>query len=326
MEDPELKGSIADVEGIRVGHAQDPEAKTGLTVILCDRGTQGAVDLRGSASATRGLDPFRSEHLVGEVNALLFAGGSAFGLDAAAGAMAYLEERWEGFPVGKTVVPTVGAAIVFDLNFGEWRVRPDPAMARRACEAASGEEGPQGSVGAGTGATVGKLLGIEQAMKGGLGTASLRSPSGTVVGALAVVNALGDILDRRSGEILAGCRKGRESRELADSTSLLRAGVSRARFGQNTTLVAVATDARLPRSQLHGLAQMAASGVVRAIRPAFTTFDGDAIFSLCRGERKEDLNVLGALAEEAVARAINRAVREADGFGLLPAWRDLARP
>ncbi len=319
-----MKNAITDVAGLRVGHAGDARAMTGLTVIICPPGTAGGVDVRGSATATRGLDALNPHHLVGEINAILLTGGSAFGLDAAAGVMSYLEERGMGFRAGTSVVPTVAAAVIFDLSSGDPRVRPTPAMAYQACEAAG--EGPpaEGSVGAGTGASVGKLFGRERAMKGGVGTASLAVPGGARVGALAVVNAFGDVLDWRSGELLAGLRDSPDGRELISTATQLRAGRGRARFAERaTTLGVVATDVDLGKGELHKLAQMATNGLVRGLSPAFSTFDGDVVFSLCCGERKADLNILGLLAEEVLAEAIRRAVTEAESLGGLPAWRDL---
>ncbi len=319
-----MKDAITDVPGFRVGHAGDERAMTGLTVILCPPGTAGGADVRGSATATRGFDALSPRHLVGEVDAVLLTGGSAFGLDAAAGVMSYLEERGVGFRAGPFVVPTVPAAVIFDLLSGDPGVRPTPAMAYRACEAASEEPPAQGSVGAGTGASVGKLFGRERAMKGGVGTASLALPGGGAVGALAVVNNFGDVLDWRTGELLAGLRDSPRGRELVSTAAQLRAGRGRAGFGgPATTLGLVATDVRLSKGELHKLAQMAANGLTRSLSPAFSTFDGDVVFSLSGGDKKADLNILGLLAEEALAEAIKRAVTETKSLGGLPARQDL---
>lgn len=319
-----MKNAITDVAGIRVGHAGDARAMTGLTVILCPPGTAGGVDVRGSATATRGLDALSPHHLVGEVNAILLTGGSAFGLDATAGVMRYLEERGVGFRAGPAVVPTVPACVIFDLSGPDPRARPTPTMAYQACEAAS--EGPpaEGSAGAGMGATVGKLFGRERGMKGGVGTAGLAVPGGGTVGALAVVNTFGDVLDWRTGQLLAGLRDSPDGRELISTAAQLRAGRGRARFGEPaTTLGVVATDVRLGKGELHKLAQMATNGLTRSLSPAFSTFDGDVVFSLSCGEKKADLNILGLLAEEALAEAIKRAITQAKSLGGVPAWRDL---
>ncbi len=313
--------------GFLLGHSQNLEARTGVTVVLCPPGTVGACDLRGTATATRGLDALRPEHLVGQVDAVLLTGGSAYGLAAADGAMRHLEEQGRGFPVGRFTVPTVAAAVLFDLHEGNGEIRPDAAMGREACEAARVGEGPQGSVGAGLGATVGKALGMERAMKGGLGTASLPLPGGGTVGALAAVNAFGGVCDPDTGEILAGPRAEGEGGGLIDTLALLREkgrpyeGFSTP--GENTTLAVVATDASLTKSQTHKLAQMAANGLIRTVRPSYTTVDGDAVFALSCGDKEVPLDVVGAACEAALGRAICRAVMEAEGFGETPAWRDL---
>lgn len=313
--------------GFLLGHAQDPGALTGVSVVLCPPGTVGACELRGTATATRHMDALRAEHLVGNVDAVVLTGGSAFGLASAEGVMEFLEGQGRGFPAAGYTVPTVAAGVLFDLRLGDGRVRPGPSMGRAACEAARAGEGPQGSVGAGTGATVGKLLGPGQAMKGGLGTASLALPGGGRVGAVAVVNAYGGVHDPDTGEILAGPRALPPGRGLVDTEGYLR---ERGRPAQgfaspqeHTTLAVVATDVRLAKPEAHKLAQMAANGLIRAVRPSYTTVDGDMVFALSRGEREADLDGLGAAAAAAVSRAICRAVVEADGFGKIPAWRDL---
>jgi len=315
------------VPGFRLGHAQDIRALTGVSVVLCPPGTVGACDLRGTATATRHVDALRAEHLVGNVDAVLLTGGSAFGLASADGVAEFLEARGRGFPAAGYTVPTVAAGVLFDLRLGDGRVRPGPRMGREACEAAREGEGLQGSVGAGTGATVGKLLGFGQAMKGGLGTASLPLPGGGRVGALAVVNAFGGVHDPDTGEILAGPRALPPAEGLIDTEAYLRERGRPARGfaspGENTTLAVVATDVRLTKPEAHKLAQMAANGLIRAVRPSYTTVDGDMVFALSQGDRSANLDDVGAAAAAAVSRAICRAVREADGFGQVPAWRDL---
>jgi L-aminopeptidase/D-esterase-like protein len=275
------------------------------------------------------MDALRPLHLVGRIDAVFFSGGSAFGLDAAAGVMSYLEERGIGFPTRETRVPIVPAAIIYDLAIGSGKVRPTPEMARRACEAAEGgqEISPsEGSVGAGTGASVGKLFGPKRAMKGGIGTWSVRTPGGVTVGALAVVNPFGDVISVETGKILAGARTAEDALEVADTVEMMRRGVSRSRFdAENTTLCCVATDAELDRAGAEKLAQMAAGGLVRTIRPAFSTLDGDLVIAASTGELEEDLNVLGIFAEEALAVAINRAVTGTSAMGGLPATEDLQR-
>jgi L-aminopeptidase/D-esterase-like protein len=272
------------------------------------------------------MDALSPLHLAERIHAVFFSGGSAFGLDAAAGVMRYLEDRGVGFPTRETVVPIVPAAILYDLSVGDSRSRPTPEMALRACEGASAGPPDEGSQGAGMGATVGKLFGPTRAMKGGVGTWSFTSPGGTTVGALAVVNAFGDIVEYGSGRLLAGARKGEESLELADTWEMMRRGVRRPPFGApSTTLCCVATDARLTKAKAEKLARMASAALVKTVRPASTTVDGDVIFALSTGTLEEDLNLLGLLAEEALAVAINRAVTQAESLPGLPAHRDLAK-
>ena len=296
-------------------------------MVLCPPGTVGACELRGTATATRGMDALRAEHLVGGVDAIVLTGGSAFGLASADGVMAFLEEQGRGFPTGRFNVPTVAAGVLFDLHIGDGRIRPDAAMGRAACDAASNAEGPQGSVGAGAGATIGKLFGQERAMKGGLGTASVKLPGGGVVGAVAAVNAFGGVYETGTGKPIAGPRAMPPEQGIVDTEEHLRThgrpfeGFSNA--SENTTLVVVATNARLTKTETHKLAQMAANGLIRTVRPSYSTVDGDMVFSLACGEREVAIDVVGAAAIEAVGHAICRAVMEADGGGIIPAWRDL---
>lgn len=324
-----LTGCITDVPGFLLGHSQDSSAFTGVSVILCPPGAVGACELRGTATATRGIDSLRSEHIVGNVDAIVLTGGSSFGLASADGVMEYLEEKGRGFPAGGFIVPTVAAAVIFDLGFVQGEIRPDKNMGRAACEAASGEEGPQGSVGAGTGATVGKLFGHERAMKGGFGTASVSLPGGGIVGAAAAVNAFGGIYDPDSGQPLAGPRDEPPGKGFIDTVEHLRTkgrpfeGFSGRGENTNTTLAVVATDVRLTKPEAQKLSQMAANGLISTVRPSYSTVDGDIVFALSCGDREENLDALGAAAQVAVSRAIRRAVIEADGFGHIPAWRDL---
>lgn len=316
---------ITRVPGFSVGHASDFKNVTGCTVVLCPPGTVGSVDIRGSAAGTRQLDALVSYHIVNEIHAVFISGGSAFGLDAAGGVMEFLEERGRGFDVTITRVPIVPTAVIYDLSVGNCRVRPDKAMGFAACQAARPEAQGDGSLGAGTGATVGKLLGIGHATKGGLGTAFLSGPGGLQVGALAVVNALGDVMDPQTGEILAGARTAPDSREFADAARLLRNGVVRRRFGEpsNTTIGVVASNARLTREEAQKIAQMGQNALARCIRPVHTLFDGDAVFVLAHPEVATDLHILGLLAQEALEQAIISAVKSAQGLGVLPSYQDL---
>ncbi|MDW8366114.1 MAG: P1 family peptidase [Abditibacteriales bacterium] len=322
-------GSITDVDGIWVGHDTNQEAATGCTVIIAEGGAVGGVDVRGGAASTRGTDMLNPLNLVERVNAIVLTGGSAFGLDAACGVMEWLEARGVGFDVGVTKVPIVSAAVIFDLSIGSASVRPDRASGRRACEAATPRATAQGNVGVGTGATVGKLWGMPSAMKGGLGVASLTLPDGVVVGALVVVNAFGDVRDWRTGELLAGARDPQTGR-LANTVEQMKQGVLRRSFappvnvwGMNTTLGVVATNAALTKTQATKIAQMAHDGLARSIAPVHTMFDGDAIFALSCGDQSCDLNLIGVVAAEVVAEAINNAVRHAETLHGVPAWREV---
>jgi L-aminopeptidase/D-esterase-like protein len=328
--------SITDVPGIRVGQADDYEALTGCTVVLCEGGAVGGVDVRGGAPGTRETDLLRPMHLVQRVHAVLLAGGSAFGLDAASGVVRYLEERRIGFDTRIARVPIVPAAILFDLGIGRKDVRPDAAMGYEACRRASNRRPAEGNAGAGMGATVGKIFGMAGAMKSGIGTAGVDLGGGAVVGALVAVNCLGDVVDAE-GRILAGARPVRlgplrlGGRGLfADTMRILRTApgrtILRLAGRANTLLGVVATNARLTKEQANLVAQMAHDGVARAIRPAHTLLDGDTVFCLSTGSRRLDVNLVGAFAAEAVARAIERAVTAAHGAGGLPAHGDLPSP
>lgn len=319
-------GAITAVPGIRVGHATDPVGLTGCTVVLCEKGAVGGVDQRGGAPGTRETDLLRPLHLVQKVHAVLLAGGSAFGLAAAEGVMRYLEERRVGFDARVAKVPIVPAAILFDLDLGDPKARPNAEMGYAACQTASDGPVAEGSVGAGTGATVGKILGPKRAMKSGLGTAVASLGGGLVVGALVAVNAFGDVVDPATGGILAGARKLR-SDELADTLATMRtfAGKAILRFASSTVIGVVATNARLTKEEANKVAQMAQDGIARAVRPAHTMFDGDTLFALATSDKRADVNLVGAYGAEVVAQAIVRAVRAAESAGGLPAYRDLRR-
>jgi L-aminopeptidase/D-esterase-like protein len=315
---------LTAVPGVRVGHWSDPVGCTGCTVVLVEAGAVGGVDIRGSAAGTREMDALSPLHLVPQIHAVVLAGGSAFGLDAAGGAMRYLEERGVGFDVQVTRVPIVPAAILFDLRLGDHRARPDGAAAYAACERATDGPVAEGSVGAGTGATVGKLFGIARATKSGLGTASTRRDNGLVVGALAVVNAFGDVRDPVGGRILAGAREAPDSPRFADTLAAMRRGQGPRGFrGENTTLAIVATNARLGKAQAAKVAQAAQHGLVRAITPVHTTVDGDLVICLSIGSLEADLDVVGVAAADAVAESVVRAVTSATALGGLPAAREL---
>ncbi len=326
--------AITDVPGIEVGHTQDDEALTGVTVVLCRRGAVGGVDVRGSAPGTRETDLLDPVNLVEKVHAITLAGGSAFGLEAASGVARWLEERGIGFETGAARVPIVPAAILYDLNVGRPDVRPDAAMGYRAASAAGDGPVAEGNVGAGSGASVGKIFGAAGAMKAGLGTASIEVGGGVVVGALVAVNAFGDVVDPESGEILAGARPakigalnlGGEGR-FADTMKVMKsfAGRQILRFamGKNTVIGVVAANVKFTKPEATKMAQMAQDGMARTIRPAHTMLDGDAVFALATGGKRADVSTVGAYAAEALAQAIIRAVKMARPAGGLPAATEI---
>ena len=315
---------ITRVEGFLVGHANDFKNVTGCTVVLCPPRTVGSADIRGSAAGTRQMDALVGLHVVDEVHGVCIAGGSAFGLDAAGGALEFLEEQGRGFDVAITRVPIVPTAVIYDLSVGNCRRRPDKAMGYAACQAATDQPQGDGSIGAGVGATVGKLLGVPQATKGGLGTSFLEGPQGLHVGVLAVVNAFGDVVDPATGTILAGARRDRDSHEFVNTAQMIRQGLVRRRFGEfNTTIGVVATNAILTREQAQKVAQMGHNALARCIRPVHTLFDGDVVFVLAHPQVNADLHVVGALVEAALEQAIMVAVKSAQGLGVLPAYQDM---
>jgi L-aminopeptidase/D-esterase-like protein len=317
-------GGITDVPGIRVGHATDEQGITGCTVVLCETGAVVGVDQRGGAPGTRETDLARPMHLVREAHAIVLAGGSAFGLAAADGVMHWLAARGIGYDARGIRVPIVPAAVLFDLAIGNPHAFPDATMGRQACETA--HEGPveEGSVGVGTGATVGKIVGMASAMKAGVGTAAEDLGNGLVVAALVAVNALGDVIDPATGRILAGARL--PNGHFADTLTLMRRLSVNAAPGEATVIGIVATNARLDKEGACKVAQMAQDGLARTIRPAHTMYDGDTIFTLATGTVAADINLVGAYAAEVVANAIIRAVRSAKGRGGIPSLADLSLP
>jgi L-aminopeptidase/D-esterase-like protein len=302
--------AITDVPSIRLGHATDPEALTGCTVVLCPpEGAVGGVDQRGGAPGTRETDLLRPLHLVQRVNAVLLSGGSAFGLDAAGGVVRWLEEQGLGFDAGIARVPIVPTAILFDLGVGRADIRPDAAMGYAACQAAAAGPVVEGSVGAGTGCTVGKILGPQQASKSGLGTACVNLGNGLRVGAIVAVNVFGDVVDPRTGEILAGARA-LDGAGFAGTLETMKAMAGLHSASPNQTAIGVvATNAHLTKEEANKVAGMAHDGLARAVRPAHTMFDGDTLFALATGEVGGDVNLVGAYAAEVVAEAIVRAVK-----------------
>ena len=325
--------AITDVPGVLVGQVDDPNAITGCTILLCKDGAVAGVDQRGGAPGTRETDLLGPMHLVQKVHAVLLTGGSAFGLDAATGVMRYLEEQGIGFDVRVAKVPIVPAAVLFDLDIGSADVRPDAEMGYAACLNASGETPREGNAGAGMGATVGKILGMASAMKSGIGTASINLGGGLVVGAIVAVNAFGDVIDPRTGAILAGARPAKigpakvgGEGPYADTLEVMKSMIGKTvlRFASrgNTVIGIVATNAALSKEDANKVAQMAHDGLARTIRPAHTMLDGDTMFAISTGGKKADVNLVGAYAVEAVASAIVRAVTAAETTVDIPALRD----
>lgn len=319
-------GAITDIAGIRVGHAQDLDAITGCTAVVFEDGARAGWAPPGFATGTRKADVFRDTHLNETIHGLMLAGGSDYGLDAGGGAMRRLEEQRIGFDVGVAVVPIVPTAILFDFGIGDAHRRPDVEMGYTACQNATEGAIDEGSVGAGTGATIGNLFGLERATKTGLGTARVDSPYGPI-GALAVVNAFGDIVDSDTGEILAGLRDETGERFISTSEQI-RQGTLRRRFGgrgTNTTLWVVATEVELGRSELTRLARMADQALVRTHSPAHRTFDGDVGIAVSTAQQRLDVdpNHIAGFAQSALTEAIQRAVTEATSLGGVPSANDL---
>jgi L-aminopeptidase/D-esterase-like protein len=319
-----MKG-LTDIAGIRVGHASDYEALTGCTVILCESGAVAGADIRGSAAGTEEFQVMSPLHITDVVHAVVLAGGSAFGLEAASGVRRYLEMKGVGFDTSVARVPIVPCAILYDLGIGKPNVRPTREMGEAAAAVATDRAVQEGAVGAGTGASIGKILGMRQAMKSGLGSATVALEggySGVKVAALAAVNAFGDVRDPESGKLIAGARRAEHSKELADTAAELKRGRRGGFRRENTTLVVAATNARLSKVEATKLAQLAQNGLARAVSPAHTMFDGDLVVALSIGKEKADVNALGVAAAEAVAQAIVRAVRLAPSLGGLPGLRE----
>ncbi len=318
--------TITDVPGIRVGHATDAVALTGVSVVLCDRPAVAGAELRGWANDVVGLDYLDPRHLVGTVNGVVLGGGSRFGGEAIWGVLRWLESQGQGYSAGPTVVPHVPGAFLFDLNVGDGRIRPTREMGWEAASHAAGGVVVEGSVGAGTGASVGKIHGIARAMRGGIGSSSVRLDGGVIVGALVAVNALGDVRDPDTGALIAGTRDSPSGRRLVDSARTLATGEALGRFAapSHTTIGVVATNARLTKSEASKVASLGMLGFARALSPPHTAFDGDTLFALSMGDVGGDVTRLGLAAADAVARAIVRGVRAATSRPDLPAVRDIA--
>jgi L-aminopeptidase/D-esterase-like protein len=316
-----LGGNICDIPGLTVGFVEDTKKMTGVTVLLCPEGAVGGIDLRGSATGTRQVDSLRPDHLVSAIHAVCFAGGSAFGLDCAAGVMQYLAEKGAGLNVLYRMVPVVPTAVVFDCALGDPEAFPTAAMAYEACTKA-GKTFLPGSHGAGCGTSVGKALGIDHAMKGGQGSALESGADGLLVGALTITNAFGDILDPAAQKIIAGARSDSAPDGFADAFQVFANGQSPsdkfARQSQNTVLTVVATNADFDKPTMTRIAKMAHAGLARVVSPCHAAFDGDVCIALSLGQKKASENTVGALAAKALENATLNAIRHADGFGLLP--------
>ena len=307
---PLKNDTITAISGLKVGHATDEKARTGCTVILCESGGVAGVDVRGSAPGTRETDAIRPGGLVEKVHAILLTGGSAFGLDAAGGVVQFLEERGIGFPAGPVRVPIVPSAVIFDLGIGNPKVRPDREMGYHACVNATNARIEMGQVGAGTGATVGKGPGL-QSSNGGVGSACRVLKSGLMVGAIVIVNAVGNVVDPTTGKIIAGA-KDPETGEFVNIIERLSELGKNDQFqapNTNTTIGVVATDAALSPTEVTKVAQMAHDGLARSIHPVHTMFDGDTVFALSTGTHDAPVNAVGVIAAEVMAEAVCRAVK-----------------
>jgi L-aminopeptidase/D-esterase-like protein len=314
---------ITDIEGIRVGHAQDLDAATGCTVVICREGGTAGVDVRGGAPGTRETDLLDPTNLVEKIHAVVLTGGSSFGLDAACGVMQYLEEEGIGFDAMVTKIPIVCAAVLFDLAVGDYRVRPDRKMGYAACLNAGVPGCAEGSVGAGAGATVGKILGMERCMKSGLGAFCVRTDD-LEIGAIVAVNCLGDVIDPKTGETLAGVLDEDAKGCLNTEDILIRQFANRRMtFGGNTTIGITVTNASLTKSEAKKVASMAHNGYARTMRPAHSMFDGDTIFALATGKVDADVSVVGLLAARTMEQAVVRAAKKATSLCGLKTYSDL---
>ncbi|WP_411681688.1 P1 family peptidase [Clostridium thailandense] len=312
-----------EIQGIRIGNAQNLNGPTGCTVVICEDGASAGVDVRGGAPGTRETDLLNPVNLVDRIHAVTLAGGSAFGLDAASGVMQYLEEKNIGFDVGVTKVPIVCSAVLFDLGIGDYRIRPDKEMGYEACKNAEFNECMEGNVGAGTGATVGKILGPESSMKGGLGCYALQVGE-LQVGAVIAVNCLGDVVDSSTGKIIAGALD-KDKRTFLDTERVMISQYDEKKnlFSGNTTIGVVVTNGKFTKSEINKVASMAHNGYGRAMRPAHSMFDGDTIFTMATGKVEADINVVGLLAARVVEQAVIRAVKNAEGVLGYKAYRDI---
>lgn len=314
-------GYLTDVEGIEVGHYQNEDGMTGVTVVIAREGATGGVDVRGSAPGTRETDLFQERKAVDKIHSVVLAGGSAFGLDAAGGVMKYLEEEGIGFETGVVKVPIVTSAVIFDLGIGDKDIRPDFQMGYKASKNSEENEKLQGNIGGGTGATVGKILGQNNSMKSGLGSASVKVGD-LVVAAMVVVNAAGDIYNSEKNEKIAGVYDYKNNK-LLDTLEIMKSGYKNNLKNTNTTIGIIATNGILDKAGGNKVAEMAHNGYARCIKPVHTTFDGDTIFTMATNKVEADLNLIGTLGVEAMEKAIYNAIVSAESYGEILAYRDI---
>ena len=317
-----MYNNILDVKGLKVGQVEDKQGLTGCTVVICEEGAVCGVDVRGGGPGTRETDLLNPINMIQKVHAVVLSGGSAFGLESTCGVSRYLEDNNIGFDVGVAKVPIVVGAVLFDLAVGNPKSRPNIEMGYKACEVASDTVLNQGNFGAGCGATVGKIKGIEYAMKGGIGSHSIKLDNGLIVSALVAVNAFGDVYE--DGKIIAGTLNN-ERKTVLSSYELMKNGVNNGGFSiDNTTIGIVATNAKLDKAQCTKISQMAHNGYAKAIFPIHTPHDGDTIFTMATGEVETDITLLGSLAAEVVEKSIINAIKKADSIGNIHSYKDIA--
>ncbi|UJL47433.1 P1 family peptidase [Virgibacillus sp. NKC19-16] len=319
-----LQRKLTDIEGIKVGHEQDYKGATGCTVVLCEEGATAGVDVEGGSPGTRETALLSPVNRIDKAHGILLSGGSAFGLDAAAGIMEYLENNDSGFDVGVTKVPIVPGAILYDLSIGDYKKRPDKKMGLQACENATGDDCKEGTIGAGTGATVGKVLGMDRAMKGGLGTYCLQVGE-LMVGAMVVVNSFGDVVNPETGEIIAGALSDSGDFVNTEEFMIKQFENQTNKNQENTTIGIVVSNAKLNKSEANKLASMAHDGFARTMRPSHTMVDGDTIFTLATGKVECDLDLVGLLAADVVGEAVIRAVKMATSLHGVTSYSDLQK-
>lgn len=316
---------ITDIEGIKIGHAENLDGVTGCTVILCEEGATAGVDVRGGAPGTRETDLLNPINMIDKIHGVLLTGGSAFGLDAAGGVMEYLEKKGVGFDIGVTKVPIVCGAALFDLLIGDYKIRPNKDMGYKACVNANNREVQEGNVGAGTGATIGKILGPEYAMKGGLGIYTVKVGE-LMIGAVVAVNCLGNVVDSENGKVIGGVlEEDRTSFRSTEDIMISQYNNKKKIFNGNTTIGAVVTNAKLSKSEANKVAAMAHNGFARSIYPVHTMHDGDTIFTMATGKIEADINVVGLMAAKVIEKAVVRGIKNSYEIGGYKCYKDLQK-